>query len=223
MLPSLRYGALVALCNLGLAFAHASPAAAEPATIVALGDSLTAGYGLPAEEGLVPQLQSWLAARGHDVTIVNAGVSGDTTAGGLARLDWSLTPETDALIVTLGGNDMLRGLAPAEARSNLEEILKRANARGLPVLLVGLAAPGNYGPEYKTEFDAIYPELAATYGAELEPNLLAPLTSGQTDRAALSRYLQSDGLHPNSQGVAVIVEALGPRVEALVGRISTGP
>jgi acyl-CoA thioesterase-1 len=213
------YGALRALRNLTFACALASPALAAPATIVALGDSLTAGYGLPAEDGLVPQLQAWLRARGHDVTIVNAGVSGDTTAGGLARLDWSLAPETDALIVTLGGNDMLRGLAPSEARANLDQILKRATAKGLPVLLVGLAAPRNYGPDYRAEFDAIYPDLAKTYGTLLDRNLFAPLVANGADPASVAPYFQSDGIHPNKQGVAVIVEALGPQVEELMTRI----
>jgi acyl-CoA thioesterase-1 len=196
----------------------ATPALAEPVTIVALGDSLTAGYGLPEGEGLVPQLQAWLTANGAEAVIINAGVSGDTTAGGLARLDWSLTPETDALIVTLGGNDMLRGLLPSDARANLEAILKIATARSLPVLLVGLAAPGNYGPEYKTEFDALYPDLAKQYGALLVPNLFAPL-SADGDPASLTPYLQPDGIHPNAEGVKQIVEGLGPQVVELMGRI----
>lgn len=186
--------------------------------MVALGDSLTAGYGLAGDEGLVPQLEAWLRARGQDVTIENAGVSGDTTAGGLARLEWSLTPETDALIVALGGNDMLRGLAPDAAKANLEAILQRATARGLPVLLVGLAAPRNYGPEYKAEFDALYPDLAEKYDALLDPNLLAPLIADGSDPASAAPYFQSDGIHPNRQGVARIVEALGPLVLDLLAR-----
>jgi acyl-CoA thioesterase-1 len=214
------YGALRALRNLTFACALATPAFAEPSTIVALGDSLTAGYGLPSEDGLVPQLQAWLRARGHDVTILNAGVSGDTTAGGLARLDWSLAPETDALIVTLGGNDMLRGLAPSEARANLDQILQRASAKGLPILLVGLAAPRNYGPEYKADFDAIYPDLAKTYGTLLDRNLFAPLVANGADPASVAPYFQDDGIHPNKQGVAMIVEALGPQVEDLLTRIA---
>jgi acyl-CoA thioesterase-1 len=218
-LSPLAYGARHPLRNLAVAFALAGPALAEPATIVALGDSLTAGYGLPAEDGLVSQLQAWLRARGHDVAILNAGVSGDTTAGGLARLDWSLTPGTDALIVALGGNDMLRGLAPAEAKTNLAEILTRAGARGLPILLVGLTAPRNYGPEYKAEFDAIYPDLSQEYGTLLDRNLFAPLVAGGADPATVAPYFQGDGIHPNKQGVALIVEALGPQVESLLARI----
>lgn len=192
------------------------PAWAEPLTLVALGDSLTAGYGLPESEGLVPQLQVWLQAAGAEVTVVNAGVSGDTTAGGRARLDWSLTPETDALMVGLGGNDMLRGLPPAEARANLAAILDAAKAKGLPVLLVGLQAPGNYGQDWKAEFDAIYPELAAQYGATLYPFFFKALASDTTDPAALRPFMQDDGIHPNAEGVAKIVADLGPAVQAFL-------
>lgn len=213
---SLGYGAGRAARNLTFAALLTSPVLAEPLTVVALGDSLTAGYGLPQAQGLVPQLQDWLAARGKDVVVVNAGVSGDTTAGGLARLDWSLTPDTDALIVALGANDMLRGLPPAQARTNLESILQQAQARELPVLLVGLAAPRNYGPEYKTAFDAIYPDLAARYGTLLYRNLFAPLVANGADPATVAPYFQTDRLHPNRQGVAMIVEGLGPQVEGLL-------
>lgn len=190
------------------------PAWAEPVTLVALGDSLTAGYGLPPEQGLVPQLQDWLTAQAQDVVVVNAGVSGDTTAGGLSRLDWSLTPDTDALMVTLGGNDMLRGLPPAEARANLAAILQGAKAKNLPVLLVGMQAPGNYGQAYKDEFDALYPELAAEYGATLFPYFFEGL--GSTDPAALRPYMQDDGIHPNAEGVGKIVAALGPALQAFL-------
>ena len=189
-----------------------SAVAAEPLTVVALGDSLTAGYGLEPAQGFVPQLQDWLKAQGQDVIVVNAGVSGDTTAGGLSRLEWSLAPGTDALIVTLGGNDMLRGLPPAESRANLEGILKGAQAKGLPVLLVAMQAPGNYGPDYKTSFDAIYPELAAQYGAALAPGFFAPLLEGGSDPAAVQGFMQADGIHPNAEGVKRIVAGLGPQV-----------
>jgi acyl-CoA thioesterase-1 len=194
----------------------ALPAQAEPLTLVALGDSLTAGYGLPPEEGLVPQLQSWLAAQGAEVTVVNAGVSGDTTAGGLSRLDWSLTPETDALMVTLGGNDMLRGLPPEAARANLSAILEGAKTKGLPVFLVGMEAPGNYGAEYKAAFDAIYADLAAEFGATLYPFFFQGMTEGNPDPAAMRPFMLEDGIHPNAEGVAKIVADLGPALQAFL-------
>lgn len=194
--------------------------AAEPVTVAALGDSLTQGYGLPQGDGLVPQLQAWLDAQGATAQVINAGVSGDTTAGGLARLDWTLTPEVDALIVTLGGNDLLRGIDPATSRANLSAILARAQDRGLPVLLVGLPAPGNYGPDYKADFDAIYPELAQEFGALLVENLFAPLTDGAADAGAATPYMQDDGIHPNAEGVRRIVQELGPKVQELIARVA---
>ena len=194
----------------------ALPAQAEPVTLVALGDSLTAGYGLPPDQGLVPQLQSWLAAQGAEVTVVNAGVSGDTTAGGLSRLDWSLTPETDALMVTLGGNDMLRGLPPEEALANLSAILEGAKAKGLPVFLVGMEAPGNYGAEYKAAFDAIYAYLAAEFGATLYQFFFQGMTEGDPDPAAMRPFMLEDGIHPNAEGVAKIVADLGPALQAFL-------
>jgi acyl-CoA thioesterase-1 len=194
----------------------ALPAQAEPVTLVALGDSLTAGYGLPPDQGLVPQLQSWLAAQGAEVTVLNAGVSGDTTAGGLSRLDWSLTPETDALMVTLGGNDMLRGLPPEEARANLSAILEGAKSKGLPVFLVGMEAPGNYGAEYKAAFDAIYADLAAEFGATLYPFFFQGMTEGNSDPAAMRPFMLEDGIHPNAEGVARIVADLGPALQAFL-------
>ena len=191
------------------------------AVVAALGDSLTAGYGLPPEEGLVPRLQAWLDARGHDVRLVNAGVSGDTTAGGLARIDWTLTPEVDAVIVALGGNDFLRGIDPAVARANLDAILDRTDAGGVPELLIGLRASPNYGPAYKAAFDAMYPELAEAHDALLVPDFFAAIEGA--DPAAARAYLQPDGIHPNAEGVARIVEAIGPRVEALLERIPADP
>ncbi|HEX9857579.1 MAG TPA: arylesterase [Paracoccaceae bacterium] len=190
---------------------------AEPVTVLALGDSLTQGYGLPAEQGFVPQLQAWLDARGTQVTVLNAGVSGDTTAGGLSRLAWALTPEVDAMIVTLGGNDLLRGIDPATSRANLDAIMAEAQARALPVLLIGMEAPGNYGPDYKTRFDAIYPELAARYDALLAPDFFAAFEGA--DPASLGDVMQGDGLHPNAEGVARIVEILGPQVLDLIAKV----
>lgn len=193
-----------------------SPVAAETKTLLALGDSLTQGYGLPQDQGFVPQLQAWLQAQGADVTVVNAGVSGDTTSGGVSRLDWSLTPEVDAMIVNLGGNDLLRGIDPAKSRANLDKILATATSRGLPVLLVGLQAPGNYGPAFKAAFNAIYPDLAAQYGVDLEMNFFAPLISdGRFD----PETMQADGIHPSATGVALIVQGMGPKVLALLDRV----
>lgn len=208
------------LLNLLTLICLALPAQAGT-TLVALGDSLTEGYGLAPEDGFVPQLQAWLTAQGQDVTVVNAGVSGDTTAGGLARLDWSLTPDVKAMIVTLGGNDMLRGIDPANTRANLDGILKGAEAKGVKVLLVGMLAPGNYGPDYKAAFDAIYPDLAAQYHVDLFPSFYAPLIGdGPADPAALAPYLQADGLHPNPEGVKKIVAGMGPAVVKLLGEVS---
>ena len=191
---------------------------AEPVTIAALGDSLTQGYGLPPEDGFVPQLQAWLDTKGADAIVLNAGVSGDTTAGGLARTDWTLTPDVDALIVTLGGNDMLRGLPPDEARSNLAGILDKAGARGLPVLLAGMKAPGNFGADYKAAFDAIYPDLAQRYGAIPFDDFLGPVQAALAAGAASADLVQDDGIHPTRAGVALIVDGIGPTVLDLIAR-----
>ena len=185
---------------------------AEQVTIAALGDSLTQGYGLPVEQGFVPQLESWLREQGQDVIVVNAGVSGDTTAGGLSRVGWTLTPEVDAVIVTLGGNDLLRGIDPEVSRANLDGILKAASGAGVEVLLVGMQAPGNYGPEYKAAFDSMYPDLAEAYGTLYAESFFEGLGGAGTDPAALGDFMQADGIHPNASGVARIVEGLGPFV-----------
>ncbi|MEO0828883.1 MAG: arylesterase [Pseudomonadota bacterium] len=183
-----------------------------------MGDSLTQGYGLPPEEGFVPQLQAWLTERGHDVELINAGVSGDTTAGGLSRAEWTLTPDVDAMILELGGNDLLRGLPPEVSRANLAGILDIAKAKGVDVLLVGLPAPTNYGPDFKAAFDGMFPELAESYGTLLRSDFLEALSS-LPDRAAARRdYIQPDGIHPNAAGVALIVENIGPPVEELIAR-----
>lgn len=192
--------------------------AAQDITIAALGDSLTQGYGLPSEQGFVPQLGVWLQEHGQNVTLINAGVSGDTTAGGLSRVAWTLTPDIDAMIVALGGNDLLRGIDPAVSRANLDGILKAADAAGVHVLLVGMQAPGNYGPAYKQSFDAIYPELAAIYGTDYAVSFFEGLGGPDLDPATLGPYLQGDGIHPNADGVAKIVAALGPHVLALIAR-----
>lgn len=197
-----------------LAFTTSS--AAQAITVVALGDSLVHGYGLQPEEGFVPQLENWLRANGQDVTVENAGVSGDTTAGGLARIEWTLASEPDALIVVLGGNDLLRGILPEHSRESLNGILAAASNRGLPVLLAGHEAPSNYGPEYKDEFEAIYPELAEMYGAILYPKFFAALDAEGDRQEVRRRYMQDDGIHPNSEGVALIVASVGPFVVDLI-------
>lgn len=207
----LRSKAIVALLAL------ASPLAAkEPITILALGDSLIQGYGLPQEEGFVPQMQAWLNEKGHAVTLVNGGVSGDTTAGGLSRVEWSLTPDVDAMIVALGGNDVLRGIAPEVARANLDGILAVARDHEIEVLLVPMQAPGNYGPDYKADFDAIYPDLAADYGAIPAPSFFEILLEEGQNPASASDLMQGDGIHPNARGVARIVDGIGPYVEQLI-------
>ncbi|MFC3612342.1 arylesterase [Lutimaribacter marinistellae] len=192
-------------------------ATAQQVVIAALGDSLTQGYGLIEQEGFVPQMRAWLSERGADVRLINAGVSGDTTAGGAARVEWTLTPEVDGMIVALGGNDVLRGIDPAVARANIDTILQAAADRDVEVLLVGMQAPGNYGPEYKADFDAIYPELADEYGALYAQSFFDGLAV-EGDPAAARELMQPDGIHPNAQGVARIVEALGPQVLDLVSR-----
>lgn len=204
----------------GMLLLLATGAAADRVHILALGDSLTQGYGLIEQEGFVPQLRDWLAAQGHDVRIVNGGVSGDTTAGGLARVDWSLTPEIQAMIVALGGNDLLRGIDPAVSRDNIEGILKVAEARGLEVLLIGMQAPGNYGADYKAAFDALYPDLAESYDALFLNSFFAGLTQDGQAPADLRAFMQPDGIHPNAKGVARIVDVVGPKVAALIERVT---
>lgn len=210
---SLGYGALRLLRNLSLAIGvFSSPAYAETVTIAALGDSLTAGYGLSRDQGFVPQLQAWLDSEGADVVILNAGVSGDTTAGGLSRTDWTLTPDVDAMIVTLGGNDFLRGLDPAVSRANLDGILQKAAAADVKVLLVGLSAGSNYGPDYKEQFDGMYVDLAAQYDVPLFPSFFAGLLAAAGMQEGVLQFMQADSIHPNEEGVKLIVAAIGPSI-----------
>jgi len=191
---------------------------AETLTIAALGDSLTQGFGLGEQEGFVPQLQRWLEGQGADVRLINAGVSGDTTAGGVARVAWTLTDDVDAMIVALGGNDLLRGIDPAVSRANVEAILVEAAAREVDVLLIGMEAPGNYGPEYKAQFDAIYPELSASFGTLYLDSFFAGFGDAADDPAQLRDVMQGDGIHPNAKGVGLIVEGIGPSVLELIER-----
>ena len=173
--------------------------------ILMLGDSLTAGYGLASRDALPARLEATLRGRGLDVQVIDAGVSGDTTTGGLARLEWALADRPHAVIVALGANDALRAIDPAVARSNLDRLLAALAGRGLPVLLAGMLAPRNLGTDYAARFDAIYPELAERHDVHLYPFLL----DGVATVAALN---QADGLHPNAAGVEVIVERMLPSV-----------
>lgn len=202
--------------------ALAVPVHAETLTVTALGDSLTQGYGLPQEEGFVPVLEGWLRARGHDVNVINAGVSGDTTAGGLSRIGWTLADSPDALIVALGGNDLLRGIDPRASRANLDGILQAADAAGVPVLIAGLPAPGNFGPDFRRDFEAMFPELAAEYGALHVPNFLQPMQEKQDAGQSFGDLMQDDRIHPNAVGVRLIVEAIGPAVEDLLAQAEAG-
>lgn len=210
-------GAIIGVVALILTIiAPVGAARAQPLVLVAFGDSLTQGYGLPPEQGFAAQLQAYLTAAGDDVIVINAGVSGDTTAGGAARIDWTLTPDVGAVLVNLGGNDLLRGLPPAESRANMDKIAAAIAARGLPMLIVPMLAPPNYGTDYQAAFDAIYPEIAATHGAAMTQPYFTPLTGGSTDPAAAAPYMQDDGIHPNAEGVAKLVAFHGPAIRELI-------
>jgi len=189
----------------------ALPASAAT-TVLALGDSLTAGYGLDAGHAMPDVLQAALKQAGQDITIINAGVSGDTAAQGAARFDWSLTPEVKAMILELGANDALRGLPPEQAEKALRQIMDKAKAKNLPVLILGMKAPPNLGSDYQTKFDSIFPRLAADYGAMFYPFYLEGV-------AADPSLNQADGIHPNDKGVAIIVPRLVPLVEQLVTKL----
>ena len=186
------------------------PASADDITkIVVLGDSLTAGYGLAPGEGFPAQLESALADRGHAVQIVDAGVSGDTASGGLARLEWSVPPDADAVIVELGANDALRGVDPAVTRKALEEIVIRLQARGQAVLLAGMQAPPNMGDQYADQFNSIYGEIAERHDISLYPFFLDGV-------AGMLDLNQSDGIHPTAEGISIIVQKILPQVESLI-------
>jgi len=205
-------GIAAVAAGLALVSALAQPGSAgRPVKIVALGDSLTAGLGLPADAAFPARLARALAQKGIAAEVINAGVSGDTAADGLARLDWSVPDDTDAVILELGANDALRGLDPAQTRANLDRILRRLAARRIPALLAGMRAPPNLGAEYTKALDAIYPELAAAHGVIFYPFFL--------DGVAAERGLnQGDGIHPTAAGVDVIVAKILPQVEELIAR-----
>ena len=183
---------------------------AKTPEILAFGDSLTAGFGLPPDESFPTRLEAKLRADGIEARVVNAGVSGDTTAGGLARLDWALTDKPDLVILELGANDALRGIDPATVRDNLDKMITKIQASGAKLLLAGMQAPPNWGKDYQQKFDRIYPELAQAHNVPLYPFFL----DGVAMKAELN---QPDGLHPNERGVAAVVDQIAPYVARLFG------
>jgi acyl-CoA thioesterase-1 len=214
---STGYGRFAAAFNsllVLLAFALA-PAYAQttPVRIVVLGDSLAAGLGIKPEQSFPSRLEAALKAQGRNVAIANQGVSGDTTAGGLARVDWLLGDKPDIVLIELGANDALRGTDPAVTRAALSDILTRLKARNIAVLLCGMLAPPNYGADYAARFNAIYPELAKEFGVPLYPFFLEGV-------AAETKLNQKDGIHPTAEGVDRIVKNMLPAVEALLGAIA---
>jgi acyl-CoA thioesterase-1 len=200
-------GWITLACLLLGAILTANPARAEPLRIVAFGDSLSAGYELPPEDAFPNQLQAALKAQGRDVTVENAGVSGDTSTGGLERLDWSVPDGTALVILELGANDALRGIDPALTRANIDAMLTRLAERGIGVVLAGMLAPPNMGAAYADAFNAIYPDMAAKHGVPLYPFFM----DGVITKPDL---LLDDGIHPNAEGVARIVEGILPLVVA---------
>jgi acyl-CoA thioesterase-1 len=205
--------AIMAVMVLAVLPSVAQADTAPPLKLAVLGDSLTAGYGLPLEAAFPSRLEKALQAKGHKVEILNAGVSGDTSTGGRDRLDWSIPDGTDAVIVELGANDALRGLDPAITRAALEDIIKRLQARKIAVMLAGMYAPRNYGSEYAAKFDAIYPDLAKAYGVPLYPFFLDGV-------AAEAKLNQADGMHPTAEGIDQIVQRILPAVEAFLTNVA---
>ncbi|MGI9406375.1 MAG: arylesterase [Hyphomicrobiaceae bacterium] len=214
----IRRAVVLALLLAGLAASSPSrpgiAGGATPIRIVAFGDSLVAGYGLRQQDAFPEQLQAALGKRTPGIEIINAGVSGDTSAAALARLDWAIPENVDGAIVLLGGNDFLRGLSPKKMQKNLDEILAKLRKRNLKILLLGMKAPRNAGKAYYTAFDRVFPTLAEKHGALLDPFFL----EGVAQNLELN---QIDGLHPNAKGVARIVTRLLPKAEALIERIRT--
>jgi acyl-CoA thioesterase I len=192
-----------------------TPSAGEtkPIKMVVLGDSLSAGYGLPAPAAFPARLQKALKAKGIEVDMINAGVSGDTTSGGRDRLDWSIPEGTQAVIVELGANDAMRGTNPDVTRAALTDIVTRLQARKISVFVCGMFAPPNYGSDFSTRFDAIYPDLSKSLGVPLYPFFLEGVATDP-------KLNQADGLHPTAEGVDVIVKNILPSVEAFIGTIS---
>jgi acyl-CoA thioesterase I len=204
-----RLSAVAALCLLAIA----TPAGAHVPVVLDIGDSLTSGYGLPPEQAFPARLEAWLRQKGIEARVVNAGVSGDTTASGLALLNWELADKPDLVILALGGNDALRGIDPDTVRTNLDKMIQKIETSGAKVLLLGMIAPPNWGAEYKRAFDRIFPELAQAHNVSLYPFFL----EGVAMKPELN---QPDGIHPNEAGVSVLVDRIGPLVARLVGGAS---
>ena len=192
---------------------RAETAAPPPIKLAVLGDSLTAGYGLPASAAFPARLQKALQDKGINVDVLNAGVSGDTSSGGRDRLDWSIPEGIQAVMVELGANDALRGIDPAVTRAALDEIITRLKARGIAVMLCGMYAPRNFGPDYVARFDPIYPELAKQHDVPLYPFFLEGVAADAT-------LNQADGIHPTAAGIDIIVGRIMPAVEAFIGTIA---
>jgi acyl-CoA thioesterase-1 len=199
----------------GLLLSSGDAAMARTLRLVALGDSLTAGYGLPPRDALPAALERTLKARGRAVEIENAGVSGDTSSGGLARVDWSVPDGVDGVILALGANDALRGVDPEVTRRALDETIRRLKARGISVMLVGMYAPRSYGEDYVRRFDSIYPDLAREHGLVLHPFILEGV-------AGEPRLNLPDGIHPTAEGVRLMAQGMAPHVELFLGRIASG-
>ena len=197
---------LVLLIFLSYSLAHATEKK-ENYRLIIIGDSLIQGYGLPKEKGFVNQLQKKILEKMDYISLINAGVSGDTTAGGLSRTDWSITDDINAVAISLGANDMLRGIPPKFSKENLSKMIFKIKDKNLPILLIGITSIENFGPEYKNEFDLMFSELSRKFNISLYPNLMAPVIENEND---LSNYLQEDMLHPNEKGVEIIVQAILP-------------
>jgi acyl-CoA thioesterase I len=204
---------LVLLMGLMTAVNAQTATPAKAIRMVVLGDSLSAGYGLPADAAFPVRLQKALEAKGIKVDMINAGVSGDTSSGGRDRLDWSVPDGTDAVILELGANDALRGTDPAVTRAALSDIITKLKARKIAVLLCGMLAPPNYGSDYAAKFNAIYPDLSKSFGVPLYPFFLDGV-------AADAKLNQADGMHPTAEGVDIVVKNILPTVEAFLGAIS---
>jgi len=206
--------ALVNMLAIAMFFASAtfSSAAEKPIRILAFGDSLTSGYGVRQNQAFPTLLQKELKARGHNVVVMNGGVAGDTTAAGLARFDWTVGDDVDAVILELGANDALRGIDPKVTRENMQKILAKLHERRLPVLLAGMRSPANWGETYSDDFDGIFPALAKEHGLIFYPFFLEGVVLD-------SKLNQKDGMHPNAKGVAEIVRQIMPSVEELIGKV----